>query len=426
MILASIPWRIFALLISWGVILIGPHFLENRDYFYLLCGVILFLFNMWLLYPLFSRIELPVKNLQTIYVAYISLVSLIIILALYKFNLPYLLFSRFGSYTMFLDDTNVFFGDLIHLTSASACENPAIIGTVVCDPWGRVFNQNPQVVYVLKFLSIENSDFLGLALLFFAFTSIYALSQTLLPKSPFIWLLLISPPMILAIDRGNEILTLGLINFYIYFKSKGAHPLVCFTPLLFAGFFKFWPFIIVIFLSVFAKELTKIQRFVVALIPLLYILLNAKNLLLISKFTQVGDVSGGSFGFALLDFSSPYAYLITLLAILFVLLYGYSKNHLFFDLQSSDKFYGTTLSLMSTYVVLFFSGSHFTYRLILLIPLAMLLMRNTDSLGLVMFIFVTLFMSRFSVVAVSTFSLTIIFMWFIYKSFRINSNKIFS
>lgn len=162
------------------------------------------------------------------------------------------------------------------------------------------------------------------------------------------------------------------------------------------------------------------------MIPLLYILFNANNLRLISKFTQVGDVSGGSFGFALLDFSSPYAYLISLLAILFVLLYGYSKKHLSFYLQSSDKFYGTTLSLMSTYVVLFFSGSHFTYRLILLIPLAMLLVRNRDSLGLVMFIFVTLFMSRFSVVAVSTFSLAIIFIWFIYKSFRINAKNSFT
>ena len=84
-----------------------------------------------------------------------------------------------------------------------------------------------------------------------------------------------------------------------------------------------------------------------------------------------------------------------------------------------DLFQGFTLSLMACYIVLFFSGSHFTYRLIVLIPLVVLLSRSDSSNFLISFIFVTLFMSRFSIVLFSTLTLALIFGSIILSYFRV-------
>ena len=364
---------------------------------------------MRLISPIIEAGKISLKKLQVYYLSSSTFLVIIILLALNNVPNLYLLFSRLGSYTMILDGKPVLFGDLVHLTSATTCEYPPLVGTVVCDPWERAFNQNPQVIKVLKFFSIHNSDFFGFFLLLFCLIAMLLVLRLIAQERVFAWILMLSPPVVLAIDRGNEILTLGLICCAIYMLGRGMYPLLAIAPIMLAGIFKFWPFLIVIFLAFFCQEFSKKQRFILAFCSLFYLAWNANTLYLISKFTQVGDSSGGSFGFALLNFGSIYSYVILGAAI--VAAYLIQKKSIFESVVSGrdDVFQGFTLSLMACYIVLFFSGSHFTYRLIILIPLVVLLSRSDSSNVLISFIFVTLFMSRFSIVLFSTLTLALVF-----------------
>ena len=191
--------------------------------------------------------------------------------------------------------------------------------------------------------------------------------------------------------------------------SRGTHPLLAIAPIMLAGIFKFWPFLIVIFLAIFCQEFSKKQRLILAFCSLFYLAWNTNTLYLISKFTQVGDSSGGSFGFALFDFGSIYSYVILGAAIVATYLMQKKSVSESVVLGRDNIFQGFILSLMACYIVLFFSGSHFTYRLIILIPLVILLSRNNSSNFLISFIFVTLFMSRFSIVLFSTLTLALVF-----------------
>jgi hypothetical protein len=175
----------------------------------------------------------------------------VIILALKDYTHPYKLFSRLGSYTMFQGKELQLFGDLIHLTSAADCEITPKIGVVLCDPWERVFNQNVDLVSFLKFMHLYDVNVLALGSLAFTFWIIYKLYSIFDVQSIFLWLLLASPPFVLAIDRGNEIITVALISLaIILFKQKSSLILTS-IPLFFAGIFKFWPFLILLFLTFF-------------------------------------------------------------------------------------------------------------------------------------------------------------------------------
>ena len=410
--------RILLLLFSWCLIIIGPHFLADRELISLLFGGFLFMANLSLILPIIGSEKVSLKNLTFYYLALSALLVLVILFALNNLSAPYRLFSRLGSYTMFLGDQPVLFGDLVHLTAATTCESSPVVGTVVCDPWERVFNQNPQVVDVLKFLSIHNSNLLGFFILLFCLTAVFLVLRQIAQDRVFAWLLMLSPPLVLAIDRGNEILTLALICCSIYMFRREVYPLLATAPIMLAGIFKFWPFMIVIFLAFFCKNIPRWQRFILALSSLSYLAWNTNNLYLISRFTQVGDRSGGSFGFDLLDFDSIYSYVIMGFAIAAAYFMWNILVHESLVFRRDDS-WGFILSLMACYIVLFFSGSHFTYRLIVLIPLAVLLLRCDSTNFLVSFIFVTLFMSRFSIVLFSTLTLALVFGLIILNYFRV-------
>ena len=401
--------RISFLLFNWCLIIIGPHFLAGRELISLLFGGFLFIMNVWLISPIIEFGKVSLKKLQVYYLSLSALLGVIILLAMNNLSTPYLLFSRLGSYTMFLDDNLVLFGDLVHLTSATTCENSPVVGTVVCDPWGRVFNQNPQVVSVLKFLAIHNSNLFGLFILLFCLVSVFLVLRQIAQERVFAWILMLSPPIVLAVDRGNEVLTLGLICCAIFMFSRGIHPLLSTAPLMLAGIFKFWPFLIVIFLAFFCQEFSKWHRSILAFSSLFYLAWNTNNLYLISNFTQVGDSFSGSFGFALLDFGSIYSYVILSSAVVAAYFMQKESVSKIVTLERDDLFQGFILSLMACYLVLFFSGSHFTYRLVVLIPLVVLLSRSECSNFLISFIFVTLFMSRFNIIVFSALTLALVF-----------------
>ena len=309
---------------------------------------------MRLISPIIEAGKISLKKLQVYYLSSSTFLVIIILLALNNVPSLYLLFSRLGSYTMLLDGKPVLFGDLVHLTSATTCENPPLVGTVVCDPWERAFNQNPQVIKVLKFFSIHNSDLFGFFLLLFCLIAMLLVLRLIAQERVFAWILMLSPPVVLAIDRGNEILTLGLICCAIYMLGRGMYPLLAIAPIMLAGIFKFWPFLIVIFLAFFCQEFSKKQRLILAFCSLFYLAWNTNTLYLISKFTQVGDSSGGSFGFALFNFGSIYSYVILGAAI--VATYLIQKKSIFESVVSGrdNVFQGFTLSLMACYIVLFF------------------------------------------------------------------------
>jgi hypothetical protein len=411
--------RISLLLFSWCLIIIGPHFLEGRELISLLFGGFLFIMNMRLISAIIEFGKVSLKKLEVYYLSLSVLLGVIILLTLNNLSAPYLLFSRLGSYTMFLDDSPILFGDLVHLTSAATCENSLVVGTVVCDPWGRVFNQNPQVVNLLKFLSIHNSNLFGFFILLFCLIAVFLVLRQIAQERVAVWVLMLSPPIVLAVDRGNEILTLGLVCCAMYMFSRGLHPLLATAPLMLAGVFKFWPFLIVIFLAFFRQEFSKWQRSILVFSSLFYLLWNTNNLYLVSKFTEVGDSFGGSFGFVRLDFGSIYSYVILCSAIVTAYFMQKTSVSKIVELGRDDLLQGFTLSLMACYTVLFFSGSHFTYRLIVLIPLVVLLSRSDSSNFLISFIFVTLFMSRFSIVLFSTLTLALVFGSIIVSYFRV-------
>jgi hypothetical protein len=62
--------------------------------------------------------------------------------------------SHFGAGPMKLNGHIFLFGDLAHLTSAAACSSRIEIGVDVCDPWGRLYNQNPLVGKLFRYIHL--------------------------------------------------------------------------------------------------------------------------------------------------------------------------------------------------------------------------------------------------------------------------------
>jgi hypothetical protein len=175
-----------------------------------------------------------------------------------SFGRPYTLFAKLGAGTLFDDRGVSLFGDLAHLTSAAKCDLPVLVGGNICDIWQRSFNQNPHVVYLFRFLKFTDVFLVGIFSTILLFCLIVWVSWKFKIQS-FIWVLfLASPPFVLAIDRGNEVITLLLIVL-AFFVLTVSEKFIWFTSMLLsvATFFKFWPLLLLISLSFYSVKFRK-------------------------------------------------------------------------------------------------------------------------------------------------------------------------
>lgn len=403
-------------ILLWTILLVIPHFQRSPSIPWLCFTLMLFAVFNYLTTRLFlfSSYRLNYR----LFIVFASLIFTSLLLTAFGVNFPYLLFSRLGSYTMFLNGKLVVFGDLIHLTSALGCGGTVQVGLIACDPWNRAFNQNPDVILILRFLPLHSHFVLGIFSLLFFFVTLFILLRKYAPSSPIVWLMCLTPPVALAIDRGNEILTIGLISLSIYIWLRNNSSYLFYIPLFLAGVFKLWPFVLLVLMTIFNYRKGYFRILPPIGIVGVYLIFRFSDFRQISYFTQTGSKLGGSFGLMMLKSLDFYSLIAIVLGFLWALLLIRRTSIL--NLSESPHFKDNPWvpSLMLTYIFVFFSGSHFTYRLIILIPLAILVNEFDGSRPLQVFIFTLLLTSRLSVVIISTSVLCFVFSAMVFSAFR--------
>lgn len=274
-----------------------------------------------------------------------------------------------------------FFGDLAQLTAAASCTKPVIVGTDVCDPWGRLYNQNSEVGEFFRFLHFTNVQFLGfLSILLLAIFLLFTV-KFLKIESLGIYIMLLTPVMVLAVDRGNELISILFILVGIFCLRDGRQfmQLLGAAALGFAAFFKLWPIFLVFFLLVLQWSRIRIAAKVLLGLPVIYWLLKIPEVEAILKATQVGSSVGTSFGLRL--FSSP-NFSVTYFSVLVSIALGLTYLLIKLGNQNLQKFTMSVsgmravawiIPLMLTYTAIWATGDNFIYRMLILLPIILLL-----------------------------------------------------
>lgn len=329
----------------------------------------------------------------------------------------YFFINRFGAGSMYQNNKVYLFSDLTHLTSASSCSIPVKIGENICDPFSRVFNQNPHVVEFLKLIGFSNLFLAGFisTLLFWILILIIYFKKYI--STIVLTLVLLSPPVILALDRGNEIITLLLILPGLYLIKRNLYSQVIGVLLLsVASVFKLWPLVLLISVLIFSWKHLCLFSKVIVCITILYWTINIQSAFSMLNSTQKGNPFGLSFGLRhYLNSSIFWPYLIIfLMAILFSTIYIVTK---FKSIRviGFDKSFDRSLfnSLIVTYVAIWFTGDSYVYRLVLLIPVLIFLRKVFTQLSartvLESLIVATMLTTKLSVTTVMTGILSLTF-----------------
>lgn len=355
--------------------------------------------------------------------AVFCLIPVIQVIAIAGFTLPYRLFSRFGSYTMFRDGDLVLFGDLVHITSAAKCESEIQIGINLCDPWSRKLNQNTDVIRFFRYIEFTNPQLIGVASSIVMLISLFFLLKRVEAFDLITLIGVLSPPVILAIERGNEVITLTLILLAVLVTtnrltySKNAHLL-----LAVASLFKFWPSVVVIVFGILQKKERLIPLLSVGLISF-YLFFSRNEILTIKDSTQVGSLTGNSFGVGLVNFTSQYDLIVTIVGTIFALSFlRIFRADICFDLVWQQNI--LLVGLLVTYVALWFTGPHFAYRLIVLVPVIILLKHTSGSEPLRILISLTMLSSRLPIGVILTTSLMLIFSSILLQNWRLMARQI--
>jgi hypothetical protein len=349
----------------------------------------------------------------------------------------YEIWSHFGAGTMKLNEKVYIFGDLAHLTSAADCFRTISVGTDVCDPWGRLFNQNPDVGELFRKLNFTSVDTVGLvSILAFVIVFFYSVKFFKVEAlSPYI--VLLTPVFILALDRGNEVITISFVIFGILelHRNKTARQILGSAMLLFAVILKLWPIFLVLFLLLYHWQRLKISARILLIIPFIYWGLKIQEIKVIVKATQGGSPFGTSFGLQL--FASPQlnSIQISILAgialFLTTILVLYSNLYIkeFMNSGLGNEMKRWVSTLMLTYVAIWASGGSFIYRMIILLPLVLLLsakevFEHRWSKLVISSILVTLITSRLPVTLAVSSALALYFVHFVFKAWRAGTSKL--
>ena len=349
-----------------------------------------------------------------------------VILAFLEFGFiqPYKFWANFGADSMKTDKKIVPLGDLVHITGAAHCANPPIVGAQVCDPWERPLNQNPLVINIFHELHLTNvllvgvSSYFLFALIVLAYVRERRVAGIALP------LFLCTSPVILAIERGNEIITLFLIlaGFLLLQASPFTYQIFGASFLSAAAIFKLWPVVLVCSLIILLwKSLSKLSIFIMSL-SVVYWILHLSMALKIVDATQSGSIAGLSFGFKLfrnVPFSSLFVLLFLLIsAYCIYIIFSFSAFGNSSELLKG-RFEGAYLhAVFVTYFCICALGSNFAYRLIVLLPGILILSRQEFSTNIwarnsMAFILITATTAKFPIFNALSSALALYLMTFV-------------
>jgi hypothetical protein len=418
--------------LCWGLVLVLPHFQPNPSGFSLVVDSLIITSLGAYIHRLLGSSLGKSRFLKAI----ITLVSVggfavgFIATAL-KHDFIYGIWGHFGAGTMKLNGHNFIFGDLAHLTAAASCSKPVITGTNVCDPWGRLFNQNSDVGKLFRFLDFTNIKLVGLfALLAFLISLFWAIRHLKIESlSPYVMLL--APVVVLAIDRGNELISVTFIMVGLYYLRSDRQflQLIGAVALAFAVFFKLWPIFLVLSLLIFQWSRLKMATRILLLMPFLYWALKIQEIREILRVTQSGSPFGTSFGLKLI--SSPQLNFVQIFILVVACL---GMTYLLVRLGNQDlrdftrsvpgiKAMRWTSPLMLTYSAIWASGDSYIYRMVVLIPLVLIL----SAEGIFEFrwpkftitaILVTSISSRLPLTLAVSGSLALYFIYVVFKAWR--------
>ena len=368
--------------ICWGLALILPHFQPNPSGFGLLVdSLIIVLLGLCTYRLLGSGLGKSKLVKAIIFLVSVGGFTLGFISTALNHDSIYGIWSHFGAGPMKLNGRNFIFGDLAHLTSAASCSQPLITGANVCDPWGRRFNQNSDVGKLFRFMDFTNIKLVGLFTLLAFMISLFWATRYLRIESLSPYIMLLTPVVVLAIDRGNELIsvTFILIGLYYLRSDRQVSQLIGAVALVFAVFFKLWPIFLVLFLLFFQWSRLKIATRVLLLLPFLYWALKIQEIREIMQVTQTGSPFGTSFGLKLflssqLNLVQVFILVIACLGMTYLLIRLGNQN--LRDFTRSVPGIKAMLSispLMLTYSAIWASSDSYIYRMVVLIPLVLIL-----------------------------------------------------
>jgi len=409
---------IFLFIFVWSLFFVVPHFQSEFGFFMIVSQVFIALILFYTIYKvLVSKLNLDlILKPAIIFLFPLFYLASVILNSFGKDNL-YVFINRFGAGSMILDGKIYMFGDLAQSTAASSCNITVQIGKNICDPFLRQFNQNPHIIDILKIINFKNTFLLGLASTLLFFTLILLIAYKNQISILTLIIILLSPPIVLAIDRGNEIITSLLIlpGLYLITKQNNVQSIGAFL-LAFSVFYKLWPVVLILFLLVLLWKKVNISSKIIMILPLIYWFYFQENAFRMVEYTLKGSPISLSFGLKHYlnstirpEYLIFFCILIALLSISFLLKSKLFDQNLY--RESTDLIILNTLFL--TYIFTWILGISFIYRLIIFIPTLIFLNRaikeNSRRAMLESLIILTMLTSKLSVTTVFTSILAIIF-----------------
>jgi hypothetical protein len=367
----------------WVLVLVLPHYQAQPTIWEMALSlavtmVLAYALTRIISYPTFQNLRVKRALYQFIAASYLVPLGILFL----GFSGPYYLWSKLGAGSMTLNGQLSPLGDLAQLTSAATCGLPVQIGSVICDPWLRVFNQNPDVVALMSLLKITSLQFFGIATYLLFIIGVYVTSRKgIFPHVP-IALFILSPAASLAFERGNEVITVALLLFGIYFLLSRKNLLVYLGILLISlsGFFKLWPTLLILLITLYFRHQLNWLQQLLMLSPVVYWIVNLPSAIKMLNSTQSGSALGNSFGFKLWfrpELSSLQVLFLVLFSVFgFWLAVYFIRFKDFSELANSHPSDIKLLSAyLATYGCLWLIGDSFSYRMLMFIPVLLILLK---------------------------------------------------
>jgi len=420
---------------TWALGLVLPHFQPDPNFFELMLDTVIVLslaYSLWFVLDNAFLSSLKVNYGLTAFSVILFLSSYLLL----RLGSPtlYDLWSHFGSGSMEYEGSLFPFGDLAHFTAAAGCVTGIEIGTNSCDPWQRAFNQNPDIPRFLDLIGLTNVDLLGVgSYVFLTLLLILIMRKRNLGNIAFT-IFIASPPFVLAVDRGNEIITILLILLGLAFLESSNKYLKPFAVIFLfaAAIFKLWPILLVASLTLFANKSKKKYFLTAFIFSAGYWLSNANEIPKMLSATQNGSPHGVAFGLKLF-FSDQtplinVGYLVTLTILIAAIWINYFGRSLIASFKSPiyEHGYAILIPTLLTYVGIWVFTDSFIYRMLIFLP-ALLILISKELLGQpwvkasIILILVTVLSSRLAITTAISSSLALVFLFvsFIYTRARI-------
>ena len=356
-----------------------------------------------------------INKLNPIYLLSLFAISYLvaIFLEFNGFQKMYLFMQHLGSGTMLINNKIFMFGDLAQLTFAANCDQKIQIGEPICDPFERHYNQNPHLIAIMRVINLHNLFVIGIIFVILFYLTVILFMN--IQKNIKIELLIaaLSPVTVLALDRGNEIITVVcLFPILLLIQHKNNKQMISAVLLLFIVFFKFWPlFIVVLVLFFYWKNLILITKFLL-IGAIIYWLVNFNNIIKMKEYTANGSVFGSSFGFPLYvnSVSSKNTLIFFIIVIILIVCSFFKRNKNFYKYDSRNA---SIIILFISYFTIWASSISWAYRLLILIPIIIFLdksdMPKKTANDLITLILATLLTIKLPITSVMTSSLALIF-----------------